>query len=292
MVSKGPFRSLTSSTNLDTGLPDGGPSIKDFSGLSDDRLCPACSAIDFESIFQSAKAITTRHGIIVSELGNRLDDAEIHASGCDLCRLFYDSRFPGHYRQYHLRAYSSLRSHHISFFSSKSENFGKNDGVFLAVVPGETIPLVDTSKIESHCWGKGYLCLAAPPQETARYFSGQEVPKQVDYRLLNNWYQYCLRNHTDCRKHESNAIPGLKVIDCEKRTIEIASTNDVYVALSYVWGRAKAPQTNGNVPRLQHSNTYDELATLPDYLPNVVTDAIILTKSLGFRYLWIDRYAT
>ncbi|KAI1355540.1 heterokaryon incompatibility protein-domain-containing protein [Xylaria sp. FL0043] len=52
-----------------------------------------------------------------------------------------------------------------------------------------------------------------------------------------------------------------------------------YVALSYVWGR---------------NNDFSTLTKgcleLPTLLPRVIEDAILVTLSLGYRFIWIDRY--
>ncbi|KAI0007427.1 heterokaryon incompatibility protein-domain-containing protein [Xylariaceae sp. FL0662B] len=58
------------------------------------------------------------------------------------------------------------------------------------------------------------------------------------------------------------------------------------IALSYVW----APSNNENTAyRLRHDGD-NKTFLLPENLPLVVTDAISVTKSLGFQYLWIDKF--
>jgi hypothetical protein len=71
-------------------------------------------------------------------------------------------------------------------------------------------------------------------------------------------------------------VPYFKLIDCVTRTI-VPALNHPYVALSYVWGQSSA------------AHGYVEV--LPADLPHTVEDAITVTKKLGFRYLWIDRYS-
>jgi hypothetical protein len=70
-------------------------------------------------------------------------------------------------------------------------------------------------------------------------------------------------------------VPGLKLIDCITSDIILAEDKP-YVALSYVWGSGSEISENRN--------------KLPETLPNTIKDAIIVTKKLGYRYLWVDRY--
>ncbi|KAI0426892.1 heterokaryon incompatibility protein-domain-containing protein [Xylaria sp. FL1042] len=77
--------------------------------------------------------------------------------------------------------------------------------------------------------------------------------------------------------------PKLNLIDCERRRVVNYSTMDQtdleYVALSYVWGG------NSDV-----STSISGGSELPTSLPRVIEDAILVTLSLGYRFLWIDRY--
>jgi hypothetical protein len=79
-----------------------------------------------------------------------------------------------------------------------------------------------------------------------------------------------------CSIKTSQPVPCLKLIDCVTRTIVLA-LNHPYVALSsYVWGQSSA--------------THEYVEILPKDLPHTIEDSITVTKKLGFRYLWIDRY--
>jgi hypothetical protein len=60
---------------------------------------------------------------------------------------------------------------------------------------------------------------------------------------------------------------GFRLIDCD--TKETVSLTETYAALSYVWRPAESEQTEW---------------------PKVVTHAILVTKALGIKYLWVDGY--
>ncbi|EXF76779.1 hypothetical protein CFIO01_05073 [Colletotrichum fioriniae PJ7] len=81
-------------------------------------------------------------------------------------------------------------------------------------------------------------------------------------------------------------LPGWSVIDCF--TDEIVNLEDCvasagsfdaveYATLTYVWGSAQ-------------SDCLRPGRKLPASVPRAIEDAKIVTASLGFRYLWVDRY--
>lgn len=66
-------------------------------------------------------------------------------------------------------------------------------------------------------------------------------------------------------------LPGFRLIDCDSSSRDVLDKplTEKYVALSYVWG---------------------EVAVVPGSWPQVVLDAILVTRKLGLRYLWVDRF--
>jgi hypothetical protein len=99
-----------------------------------------------------------------------------------------------------------------------------------------------------------------------------------------SWLQYCSRNHKRLCSKNRSLVGGLKLIDCESLAVKTARPEDIYVALSYVWGSSDskgAPKGVGDAM---------DYAQLPPILPAVISDAVKVTKLLGFRYLWIDKY--
>lgn len=116
---------------------------------------------------------------------------------------------------------------------------------------------------------------------------GQRFPMQ----RARGWVRECLEDHGELCGDGGRGgagrvrVRGMKVIDCE--TLEILKKRDEmeWVALSYVWRLAVE-----NVPA---SSLVDKLPTglrLPDMIPGLIVDAMKVTKGLGYRYLWVDRY--
>jgi hypothetical protein len=79
-------------------------------------------------------------------------------------------------------------------------------------------------------------------------------------------------------------IPNLIVIDCQRRNVILAPPLVKYVALSYVWAKSETdlPRENQFQDRLPRR--------LSRKLPKVIEDAMKVTRALGFRYIWVDKY--
>lgn len=100
----------------------------------------------------------------------------------------------------------------------------------------------------------------------------------IPIALIKESIDICERNHGNtCTPKDSTALSGLKLIDCSTNTIVVAPHDAKYVALSYVWGRAN------------YSLKPEGAAPLSSP-PKTVSDGCYLARSLGFRYLWVDRY--
>jgi hypothetical protein len=90
----------------------------------------------------------------------------------------------------------------------------------------------------------------------------------------------CQRRHSDyCSPKNPNILRNLKVLDCETREIICAPADCPYIALSYVWG---SKTTGSNVAA----------ALVPENLPQTIADSCFIVRSLGYRYLWVDRYVS
>ncbi|KAJ8107556.1 hypothetical protein OPT61_g8786 [Boeremia exigua] len=103
-------------------------------------------------------------------------------------------------------------------------------------------------------------------------------PPTLDVGQIKDWVTFCERYHKEqCKTHPADDIKELKLIDCQESKVICAQTVVSYVALSYVWG---------NVDSCAISSGPDLLSGAPQ----TIIDAVQLTKDLGYRYLWVDRY--
>jgi hypothetical protein len=89
-----------------------------------------------------------------------------------------------------------------------------------------------------------------------------------------------MKTHTRiCGYNEQGSRSSLSVIDCTLQQIVQAPEDCQHTVLSYVWGPSPSEELGIQM---------DE--SLPDFCPLVVEDAMVVTRELGPRYLWVDRY--
>ncbi|KAK7177874.1 heterokaryon incompatibility protein [Paraphaeosphaeria sporulosa] len=114
------------------------------------------------------------------------------------------------------------------------------------------------------------------------------------YRKLREWVTNCVSEHNECRRHpkesSDHSTPPTRVIDVGLTNDAVArprlvATNGIsvcYVALSHRWAGTNPLKTKfDNLQSHQEELPWESIA--PTF-----RDAIIVTRQLGFRYLWID----
>ena len=106
--------------------------------------------------------------------------------------------------------------------------------------------------------------------------------------LIKEWIHDCDSHHALCKRSPSAILPS-RVIDVgsiqdnrEPRLILSEGRSGEYIALTHVWG--------GLVPiRTTTKTLSDHLSQLSlSTLPPSFRDAVIVSRKLGIRYLWID----
>ena len=101
---------------------------------------------------------------------------------------------------------------------------------------------------------------------------GREIGQTIDMGVAREWLRYCEMNHQGrCGRHLPAGVQmqGFRLLDCSKSPAQVveAPFTEHYAALSYVWG----------------GNTEERW-------PQVFRDAVTVTRQLGLRYLWIDKF--
>ncbi|KAF2836990.1 HET-domain-containing protein, partial [Patellaria atrata CBS 101060] len=116
---------------------------------------------------------------------------------------------------------------------------------------------------------------SAPPTGRGRFID----PLLADFELVRNWLTFCCKNHTrDCTVESGDPIRMFQLIDCNSNKIVTAIRRMKYIALSYVWGVHSS------------EDALEDGKLVWKHLPQTIRDAIKITKLLGYRYLWVDRY--
>lgn len=124
----------------------------------------------------------------------------------------------------------------------------------------------------------------AHPQDDTDSIRTHRIEPYADPARLRQWIAFCDAQHqlSDCHGRSTDfSIPYFCVIDCRVSPPCLVDIDprgpSAFVTLSYVWGQ---DQWEGP----------DEHGRLPHQFPELIRGAIWVTLTLGYRYLWIDRY--
>nr|POF19943.1 hypothetical protein CFP56_52192 [Quercus suber] len=116
----------------------------------------------------------------------------------------------------------------------------------------------------------------------------QRPNSQAALAVAGSWLRDRLNRHHLCRDHAParTRLPS-RVLDLGLshnglRLLVTRGAVGQFVALSYCWGGGASLQwTRDNLAQLQQSITLSEL-------PQVIRDAVLVTRAIGLRYLWVD----
>jgi hypothetical protein len=106
--------------------------------------------------------------------------------------------------------------------------------------------------------------------------------------VVEEWLQTCLHEHKDCSRLCERASPlPTRVIDVgdehsDPRLVTSNGKIEPWVALSYCWG--------GDSQFVFNDRTMHDLQRgIPlNGFPATLRDAVVITRSLGIKYIWID----
>jgi Heterokaryon incompatibility protein (HET) len=126
------------------------------------------------------------------------------------------------------------------------------------------------------------------------FFTGKKIKLDcIDPSEVKGWIDECCQSHAGpCRymdETQFNQVRSfLRVIDVDNNCLVPLPEGSRYTALSYLWGQEKKPfkATKRNIL------TISKVGGLIPHLvklPLVIRDAMVFTKSIAERYLWVDR---
>ncbi|PKS08774.1 hypothetical protein jhhlp_004827 [Lomentospora prolificans] len=215
----------------------------------------------------------------VTSLGSRLSEKR----ECKLCDFLRLHAADPDKRSYKLLAICSSDSCVFEALRRDSKGRWKSRkwddmeyNVFLAVVPevegipktGLPLRWLETDLMKQGCIYR--LTEQAEEEDGKRIALPGDMGPTIDPLLAGYWRYICRTSHLACcapKKPPGATLRGFRVINCVKNPIRVEDIpwGEKYVALSYVWGDSteKWPQT--------------------------LKDAVMLTKMMGERYLWVDR---
>lgn len=152
---------------------------------------------------------------------------------------------------------------------------------------------------EKGAWSSAYSSLVSVGEAERAPQDAQDLidPRMPDtcsggaqnIRAISRWISVCGSSHPKCSTWSSGKntrhMPT-RILDVANDTIRLHMPSDLdrddYIALSYCWG-------NGNPYKTTKSNLADHSKGIPvSVLPPALQDVVKLTRTLNFRYLWID----
>ncbi|OAL47462.1 hypothetical protein IQ07DRAFT_117316 [Pyrenochaeta sp. DS3sAY3a] len=236
-------------------------------------LCAECANIpwiDLTTLSCSFGAYDSYR--VIRHLGTR---KELIQSSCPLCRIFSSGRsVDQHFEGDLWLAYSCLCQ-----VDYNPKEFG----------PCYHCPFLEVSRSSGPEFRSGQRrgqLFGITHKDESRFLLAPRTldANAIDYTVLRQWLDACRIHHTpeqqgslrSCSSIYHTPVPGFRLIDCLKRqVINAPRGSDLqYVALSYVWGRSKPAELVLNA------------------LPPTIEDTLTICVALGFRYLWVDRYAS
>ena len=106
----------------------------------------------------------------------------------------------------------------------------------------------------------------------------ESYPQNADLAMAVQTVKVCEESHgPECQPRDISGLVDLRVIDCDTCEVVKADGCCQFVALSYVWGRSGINATITDAPQWEH-------------LPPTIQQSINVTKKLGYRFLWVDRF--
>jgi hypothetical protein len=249
--------------------------------INDDGLCTRCADLDLDAIF--AEVMTPVEDYTPFQVEEIVEIGILHPD-CRLCTIFahcaaveVDKSDPFIFGG---ESYSLLKCSTGAILKDNASNsdvwIPEN---LLTVTPEWNF---DIEARVGDYYQQGFVVQYGPNFQASES-AINEQEQTVDFQQLSNWFNCCKDVHKDC--HDSadwDPESPIFMIDCDDRKVGPRMPGTRYAALSYVWGKAALESRS----RLE----LDISITLPSSLPKLIEDAIVATKGLGLKYLWIDRY--
>lgn len=222
--------------------------------IRNDEYCDQCRSLNFNNILKTdVKKCDRTFGVKICALSFLRG-----RTGCRMCEFFHQVRSHADESEVVLRATSATR-----FFGINQSRMAEDTVLLLVLGKRQHQSLKDPLKVIS------------PVTLGDNQLSVKKIDEnRIEYSVIKTWVDFCENNHKKLCKRGAS-VSGLRVIDCRTgQVVPLVDTSQDYSALSYVWGAID----NNN----QHS--------ILDNAPKTIIDAMQVTRELGLRYIWVDRY--
>ncbi|KAF8457334.1 heterokaryon incompatibility protein-domain-containing protein [Kalaharituber pfeilii] len=260
-------------------------------------LCEICAALDLHAILRNGIPTKERVslGQLVDILAKGAPKSDHGAPACGLCKLialmFIDS-----WRLDKECAHVDISAAEVFLNASPCASFhgetqppekkpyrlyftfnDKPTEIYLVQVEKSSRLLPNLQLLEEDAWRFG--------RKTD--FHGRRIGETLDPALVKEWISTCEKFHgencsrawwkSDADKDKPKIPRSTRMVDVVDMKLVHASQDCRYVALSYLWGDVEISY------RTVTANYQDRFE-----LPPTISDSILLVRSIGERYLWVD----
>lgn len=250
--------------------------------MANQQLCHDCSQFDFQA---ASTSDSNSYDIFIADVGQRFRTPPQNAD-CSLCSMLYRSRVTDVQSESEPSGRDELRAFQISQHGyipnlARPDQQRIGNRILLIIPEGTNLSEIHTQiAISGHA--ETNECAILEQDVPGKIVSAWPSAAKFDPGKALSWIEYCDRNHTTLCLPSRSEGHGIKLLNCDTLAVEEATNGSRYIALSYVWGQSN-PVTDYMV------REGNGLRVLLSESPKVIVDAISVTKSLGYRYLWIDK---
>lgn len=226
-------------------------------------LCNACRAVNIAQYFSHNDPVTTSMGHFQDILKNE---------NCTLCKLIVKA-LSVHAKSYWQPGKYPIETCYLGRFSGNS-TAGRVEVWFHAT--SKTLP--------DGIWGHSTVLGRIKCLDSVE----PRLLERLNYSLIRSWMDDCATRHgPKCNPpgSGSDSLPPL-LLDVKRMRLFKSDRYCRYLALSYVWGKAKQFKTVKS--NFQHLQQDGALLRVRDQLPQLINDAITFVADLGETYLWVD----
>lgn len=260
------------------------------SKAQDQTLCEVCRRLDIQAI------VTPEPSTVEYATLGLYIEIRRKAAWCGFCRLIVTAVIESWKPAINWDTCSDLEHTECGLDCNLS--------VLMYPIPPEAVEVQKRVNLDSTC----YIDILAEDagrigmDRTSIFFGHSRiVPKNVaDIDRMKEWLHICENYHVDtCGRFISSSIQNipesLRVMDVEDMCLVSVAPESLpgstkslrYIALSYVWGNiGSIEQYKTTESNFHIRTTKGGLLNVP--FPRTIQDAIIVTRRLGERYLWVD----
>lgn len=263
---------------IPTGVKNKAHSVQ---ALSQDGVCQRCRCIFqilLDAIDGNNELETYPHQ---ENLGKLAMSAMIEAKRCPICSLFLETVLAD--LEDPLPEMYQKRSTNISFVEEKMDS---------SISPVANAVVRFTYSGPNDALSGRYFQIDLGSDWTTR-LPARATANKAPLNLARNWLTMCAGSHTTCPRMKDQELPTRLIdvgpLDREPQPRLVHTGQDGhpsrgrYLALSHCWGTPN-PEVVTKIRNLQYHLEHIPIASLAKNFQ----DAILVTRELGYRYVWID----